>query len=109
MSTNGHIRILATPDGEGYESETYRLANRRSNFVDCCFSLADPTTVRHLDAEFFANVEIEPSATYAVAFDDVIAGLRAGNRYDCADYLMGLKYRPRLVRFPIACAELIQA
>lgn len=103
------IYIESVPDGEGYQSETYRLANRRENFVGCHFPLADPTTVRALDVEYYSNVEIERPATYAVAFDDVIRGLRAGNRYDCADYLMGLAHRPRLVRFPIGCATLIEA
>lgn len=109
MNGTGRIRICSAPDGEGYESATYPLAHRRSNFIGCEFPLADLTTVRQLDAEFFSRVEIAQPETYAVAFDDVITGLRASSRFDCADYLVGLSHRPVLIRFPVACAELISA
>ena len=109
MNATGTIRIVSIPDGEGYLSETCALANRRSSFVGCELPLADPTTIRRLEAEFFSDVEIEPVPAYAVAFEDVIAALRAVGRYDSADYYANLAHRPVLVRFPRDCAELITA
>ena len=95
------IHIVKVPDGVGF-------AAIREPYVGCTFRLADPAQVKVTEIEYFSARETELAPAYSVAFADVITGLEAAHRYDWVNHLLAL-IRPRFIRFPIDCAELIRA
>jgi hypothetical protein len=95
------IHIMRTPDGPGYSAI-------REPYVGCTFPLADPALVRETEQRLSLALDVPLAEAYSVTFADVIAGLAAAARSDWVDHLQGL-IRPRLVRFPVGCAELIRA
>ncbi len=94
------IRIVAVPEGEG-------LPYIREPYVGCTFPLAHPAAVQEAEMKY-AGLETKLPPAYWVAFEDVLAGLIAGNRHYWAEHLRMLT-RPTLVRFPRDCAELVRA
>lgn len=95
------IRIVSIPDGEG-------LPYIREPYVGCTFRLADPATVAEVEALHFSELEAAPPPAYSVAFDEVIRGLQEVQRYDWASHLQML-VRPKFIRFPVDCAELVRS
>lgn len=103
------IHIVSVPEGEGHLNDRYPLPGRRSAFVGCRFPLADPQLVQETELLFFRDLSAPATPAYSVTFADAVSGLKQANRYDLADYISGLTHRPRLLRFPVDCARLIEA
>ena len=96
-----HIRIVKTPPGAG-------LPVIREPYVGCTFPLADPTAVQAMADKKFTDLVAPLELAYSVAFSDVIRGLESAGRYDWVNHLIHL-LRPQFIRFPVECAELIEA
>ncbi|MFZ1626647.1 MAG: hypothetical protein WAT81_02470 [Candidatus Moraniibacteriota bacterium] len=95
------IHIVKIPDRVGFSAI-------RELYVGYTFRLADPAQVKVAEIEYFSTRETNLASAYSVAFADVITGLKAAHRYDWVNHLLAL-IRPRFIRFPIDCAELIRA
>lgn len=99
LPTEATIRIVKIPTGEG-------LPCIREPYVGCTFRLANPKEVRRVQMKY-RGLMVQLPPAYSVAFQDVLAGLAAGNRHYWADHLRML-IRPTLIRFPVDCAEVVQ-